>query len=322
MKILFKRRSPSQEKRPRLYSKSKTSIFLENLKTNVYYFSAHNDTAKHADNKSFSWYLDKLKIKARKTYIGFLKIITSDEKRKNVEFKVGVASLTIIFLSSGTFTAATAYAPTVREDNFQTLTVSPYAAPQSVSRDGVTATYVPRTNVDTYGPEADTFVSSRGGLVQFPFMRGVPITDVFGPRAEVCAENCKETTFHSGLDFGAAEGAEIQAIADGVVVQVYNFKDNVLNEADTTNNDSGSFVKIQHNVNGESFVSLYAHLQYQSSPLTEGQHVQVGDFIGKLGNTGVSTGAHLHLGIQLEGKWIDPMPFIVERNKIDYLSAR
>lgn len=325
MNILVKRRSPSQEKRPRLYSKSKTSIFLENLKTVITGLKSTNIQAKHVNVKplpNLNSYFNKVNIKIRKAYIGFLKTITSDEKRKNIEFKVGAVSLGIIFLSSGTFTAATAYAPTVREDNFQTITVSPYAESQPVSRDGIVVTYVPRTNVDTYGPEADTFTNDRGGLVQFPFMRGVPISDVFGERPEVCADNCKETTFHSGLDFGAAQGAEIQAVADGVVIQVVNFKDNVLNEADTTNNDSGTFVKIQHNVNGESFVSLYAHLQYNSSPLVEGQHVQVGDFVGKLGNTGVSTGAHLHLGIQLEGKWVDPMPFIVERNKISYLSAR
>lgn len=306
----MKKTPTKSQVRPRLYKPSKASVFLANLKNSEIKFNFLKNTYVSFETKF------------ENAYKIFVKHIINDDKRKNTEFKIGAVALSIIFLSSGTFTAATAYAPTVEESEFQTLQVSSDSAAPVISRDSISISYTARTNVDTYGPEVPTFVNNRGGAVQYPFMRGVPLSDGFGPRAAVCPEGCTETVVHQGQDFAAAEGAEIQAIADGVVIQVVNFKDNILEQADESKNDSGSFVKIQHNVNGETFISLYGHLQFKSSPLVEGQSVQVGDFVGKVGNTGVSTGPHLHFGIQLNGKWIDPMPFIAERNNISFLSAR
>ena len=74
---------------------------------------------------------------------------------------------------------------------------------------------------------------------------------------------------------------------------------------------------IQHQIDGHTVVSLYAHLQYQSTPLKVGDSVKRGDLVGLVGNTGMSTASHLHLGIKLDGKYVDPIPFLLQYNAIN-----
>lgn len=306
MKILFrnliilfnKRRQPRQLDRPHLYAKKNTNAPLLNLKP--------------------SSPLRSLEIYIRKSYIKFLRFIENDKKRKTLELSIAGVSLLTIFVAGGTFTAATADAPTILGDRTQFLIVPDYAPDIKISRDKIKVSYNPKTNEATYGPESSDFVNNRKGIVQYPFLRGVKLTDGFGPRKEVCEETCEETVMHQGQDFAAAEGAEIQAIADGTVLEVFNFKENTLN-IEGQENGGGSFVKIQHQIDGINFVSIYAHLQYQSSPLTKGQNVKLGDLVGKVGNTGKSTGPHLHLGISVEGKDVDPIAFISQYNNRQWI---
>lgn len=93
--------------------------------------------------------------------------------------------------------------------------------------------------------------------------------------------------FHNGVDFGAVkvgvEGDPVYAVADGkVVISKVN--------GGGVNKGYGYYVIIQHD-NG--YCSLYAHLQ--KLELKEGKTVKQGDIIGHMGNTGNSTGVHLHL---------------------------
>ncbi|WP_185234531.1 M23 family metallopeptidase [Frigoribacterium sp. NBH87] len=69
----------------------------------------------------------------------------------------------------------------------------------------------------------------------------------------------------------------------------------------------GEYAIIDHQIDGQTVSSLYAHMVVGSSPLRVGDRVNVGDLVGLVGNSGVSTGAHLHLSILLGGTLqIDP----------------
>lgn len=195
-----------------------------------------------------------------------------------------------------------------------------FTAPESIDvpiieRDRLRVVYTPPADIGTYAALAATFINDTTKLVQFPFKVGVPLTDGFGPRTKVCEqEGCQTTEYHEGQDFAPGEGADVQAIADGIVLEVVNFKDNTIGAEDTSKNAAGTYIKIQHTIDGQTVVSTYAHLQYNSIPLVVGEKVRVGYIVGKVGNTGLSTGAHLHLTINLDGRNIDPMPYLSEKN--------
>jgi murein DD-endopeptidase MepM/ murein hydrolase activator NlpD len=145
---------------------------------------------------------------------------------------------------------------------------------------------------------ADTFTNDPNGSVQWPFPVGVPIADGFGPRV---APTDGASTFHEGVDFDPGSGVPIQIIADGVVRQVFPADDN----------GCGVHVVIDHVIKGQPVSSVYCHMQVGSVRVAEGQHVKVGDIVGQVGNTGVSTGAHLHFEIRLNGTTaVDPLVWL------------
>ena len=98
----------------------------------------------------------------------------------------------------------------------------------------------------------------------------------------------KERPTHHGVDFAAKGHVPIVAAADGVVVRSYN---------STT---YGQTVILEHNINGQEWQTLYAHLKQAGAPL--GKQVAQGEEIGIMGNTGRSTGQHLHFEMH-QGKW-------------------
>lgn len=97
---------------------------------------------------------------------------------------------------------------------------------------------------------------------------------------------------HEGLDLKAEMGAEIRSIADGKVV----FEGRMPGY--------GLILVIAH---GNSYTSIYAH--NQSHSVKRGQLVKQGQVIGRLGNSGKVSGAHLHFEIRVQGKPINPLKF-------------
>ena len=121
-----------------------------------------------------------------------------------------------------------------------------------------------------------------------PMQHGI-VTSDYGPRWG---------TFHYGIDIGYPVGSPVYAAADGVVIQVQTGCV-VGNKA--CGGRYGNHIYIyHHNVNGSSFTTVYAHLN--SVQVSSGQVVKQGQQIGTLGNTGDSSGPHLHFEIH-PGGW-------------------
>ncbi len=104
--------------------------------------------------------------------------------------------------------------------------------------------------------------------------------------------------FHQGLDIKTRAGVPVIAAADGTVVHVG--KKGYL----------GNTIEITHETSG--YKTLYAHLQGYAEGLKVNQEVVRGQIIGYVGNTGRSTGAHLHYGIYdiEKERWMNPSLFI------------
>lgn len=120
------------------------------------------------------------------------------------------------------------------------------------------------------------------GFVQSPFpsLDQVPMSSGFGYRPG---------GFHGGSDFTPGLGTEIRPIANGVVSAVWQ-----------GNNPGGGgyAVFIDHNIDGQFVQSWYAHMTPGSINVEVGQVVDITDVIGQVGNSGRSTGPHLHLELK------------------------
>lgn len=103
----------------------------------------------------------------------------------------------------------------------------------------------------------------------------------------------KTVKFHPGLDFSAPQGTPIYATADGVVRTAGNL-----------GNGYGNHVVISH---GYSYSTLYGHMYRIKAK--KGQRVKRGEIIGYVGNSGKSTGAHLHYEVIKGKKHLDPIYF-------------
>lgn len=95
---------------------------------------------------------------------------------------------------------------------------------------------------------------------------------------------------HTGIDYGAPVGTPIMAAAAGEVVMLEHLP------------IRGQYLLLDH---GGGLFTGYAHLS--EALVNLGDTVQKGDIIGAVGNTGRSTGAHLHWEAALSGNWIDPL---------------
>lgn len=164
-------------------------------------------------------------------------------------------------------------------------------AATAATRDEWTVTSYAQLLQLKYGNRSFSYSTTGTGAVRWPFPYAVPISSGFGERSAPC-RGC--SSYHQGLDFTPGSGTPIYAIADGVVLQ------------SEFSGGFGQHAIIEHVINGQRITSSYAHMTGGSSPLVVGQQVLVGDFVGTVGDTGVSTGAHLHLEIRIDGIAIDP----------------
>ncbi|MDR0973238.1 MAG: M23 family metallopeptidase [Prevotellaceae bacterium] len=98
--------------------------------------------------------------------------------------------------------------------------------------------------------------------------------------------------FHSGMDFSAPLGTEVYATGNGTVIKA------------GWESTYGNIVEIDH---GFGYVTTYAHLR--RFYVKKGQKVMRGQVIAEVGNTGKSTGPHLHYEIWIKGKHVNPINY-------------
>ncbi|MFZ4843273.1 M23 family metallopeptidase [Mycetocola saprophilus] len=176
----------------------------------------------------------------------------------------------------------------------QTLTVSAAASVEDIDR----GTYeTSRGAMAPTGYNASSALEAYAGPSALGWWRPLPgpITSPYGPRGLICNSVGCSNSFHEGMDFAGASGTPVRAIFGGTVTFVGN---------------AGAFgnrVIVDHG-NGE--VSLYGHLLTGSAEVTVGQTVEAGQILAGVGATGVVSGPHLDLKIEVNGEMTDPAAFL------------
>lgn len=137
---------------------------------------------------------------------------------------------------------------------------------------------------------ADVFGSTSGQIpeqTKGKFMKPTvgSISSPFGPRS------LNGNSFHYGIDVRKAGNADpIVAVAEGKVIRSY------------VSSSYGEAIYIQHNIDGQIWTSVYAHMVKGSRRVQVGEYVQKGQIIGIKGTTGRSTGVHLHFELHKGAK--------------------
>jgi murein DD-endopeptidase MepM/ murein hydrolase activator NlpD len=121
-----------------------------------------------------------------------------------------------------------------------------------------------------------------GGALQAPVTG--PVTSPFGPRPR---------DFHEGMDFGVPQGTPVHAARAGKVI------------AAGAAGGYGLKIDVDH---GAAMVTRYAHLSRIDVHVAD--TVAAGATLGLSGSTGESTGPHLHFEVRLNGKAVDPAPYL------------
>ncbi len=127
-------------------------------------------------------------------------------------------------------------------------------------------------------------INYTGGPLQWPVSTGGVITSLFGPRWG---------TVHQGLDIGCATGTPIVACEAGIVIGA------------AYSSSMGNYVLIDH---GGGVTTVYMH--NSSLCVSYGDVVARGQVIALAGSTGNSTGPHCHLGLRINGVYVDPLPYL------------
>jgi murein DD-endopeptidase MepM/ murein hydrolase activator NlpD len=130
-----------------------------------------------------------------------------------------------------------------------------------------------------------------------PFLRpnAGEITTIYGVRRYYNGE-FDEDYYHRGVDYGGAMGSPVVAPAAGRVALVGRESQGF--------EIHGNVIGLDH---GQGVASILMHLN--RIDVKEGDFVQPGQVIGTVGSSGASTGPHLHWGLYVQGKAVDPVPW-------------
>ncbi len=132
-----------------------------------------------------------------------------------------------------------------------------------------------------------------------PIKTAVAFTSGFGIRSDPFQARA---AMHPGIDLAGPIGTPIYATADGTVLR-----------AGWNNGGYGNLVEVDH---GKGITTRYGHMS--AILVSAGQHITRGQQIGRMGSTGRSTGSHLHYEVRIDGRAVNPIPFMKSN---DYLLA-
>jgi murein DD-endopeptidase MepM/ murein hydrolase activator NlpD len=177
------------------------------------------------------------------------------------------------------------------------------AAEQPAIRDEFLAlSEAERTAVESGRISADGIMSYLRGSDEGWFRPvAAPMTSPYGPRRIICNEAGCSNPIHEGIDFGAACGTPVKAVAGGTVRFV------------GLDGGYGNRVIVDH---GDGIASVYGHLGTGTATVAEGDVIEAGVFVGDVGRTGVGTGCHLDLKIEQQGSFTDPEAFLTSRGVV------
>lgn len=145
------------------------------------------------------------------------------------------------------------------------------------------------TNGAAADPAADTYAVNHGGL-RWPLRVPGRISSEFGSRTSPTAG---ASTNHQGIDIAVSAGTPIVAAGDGTVVTA------------AYSASAGNYIMLYH---GNSLYTVYMHASRLA--VSEGAQVKQGDVIAYVGSTGISTGAHLHFGVSVNGAYVNPRNYV------------
>jgi murein DD-endopeptidase MepM/ murein hydrolase activator NlpD len=132
------------------------------------------------------------------------------------------------------------------------------------------------------------------GVVAIPAgqpVSGANFTSGYGVRSDPFRGRA---AMHGGIDLAGPVGTPIYATADGIVER-----------AEYNNGGYGNLVELSH---GPGIQTRYGHLSRMS--VRAGERVRRGQVIGLMGSTGRSTGSHLHYEVRIDGRAVNPTPFM------------
>ena len=143
------------------------------------------------------------------------------------------------------------------------------------------------------------------GTIAIPSMepvKGVNFTSGYGVRSDPFRGRA---AMHAGIDLAGPVGTPIYATADGLVGR------------SEWANGYGNLVELNH---GRGIQTRYGHLS--RSMVKAGQRVKRGDVIALMGSTGRSTGSHLHYEVRIDGKAVNPVPFMQSSTYLQSVQRR
>jgi murein DD-endopeptidase MepM/ murein hydrolase activator NlpD len=139
--------------------------------------------------------------------------------------------------------------------------------------------------------------SAKKFLVRKPLADGI-VRSGFGSRNHPILGYMK---MHTGIDWAASMGTPIFASGNGVIDKV------------GWEGGYGKYIRIRH-ANG--YETAYGHMSAFARGMEPGKKVRQGQVIGYVGSTGLSTGAHLHYEILINGRFVDPMRIKLPRGRV------
>jgi murein DD-endopeptidase MepM/ murein hydrolase activator NlpD len=134
-------------------------------------------------------------------------------------------------------------------------------------------------------------------------VHGTNFTSGYGVRSDPFKGRA---AMHAGIDLAGPIGTPIYATADGIVQR-----------SEYNNGGYGNLVELDH---GHGIQTRYGHLS--KSMVAAGQKVKRGDLIALMGSTGRSTGSHLHYEVRIDGKAVNPVPFLQSTSYLQSVQQR
>lgn len=134
-------------------------------------------------------------------------------------------------------------------------------------------------------------------------VRGTRFTSGYGVRSDPFRGRA---AMHAGIDLAGPIGTPIYATADATV-----------GRSEYNSGGYGNLVELEH---GHGIQTRYGHLS--KSLVRAGQRVKRGDMIGLMGSTGRSTGSHLHYEVRIDGKAVNPVPFLQSTSYLQSVQQR